>query len=181
MSGWIFGGQDQSKWTQVQRGGSKRGFQNPLRQNYAHIKAVEGMLSVDGDKLHNFVVFIGSAIPKTEMPENVAWGLKDLGAMIARKREIILSDQQVQQFRAKLLRLSLENTKTVRQEHIANLELRAAKKKLSHTNNHASVPSVAVRCPRCGAPMHERENRKTSQKFWGCSDFPKCRGTRKSV
>jgi len=39
MSGWIFGSADRAKWMQVQKS-SKRQFQNPLRQNYAHVKAV---------------------------------------------------------------------------------------------------------------------------------------------
>ena len=40
----------------------------------------------------------------------------------------------------------------------------------------ASVASPA--CPRCGQAMVERNNRKTGQKFWGCSTFPVCRGVR---
>lgn len=33
-------------------------------------------------------------------------------------------------------------------------------------------------CPECGGPMKERTNRSTGEIFLGCSDFPKCRGTR---
>lgn len=33
MSGWIFGGKDQARWTQVMRR-KKSQFQNPIRQNY---------------------------------------------------------------------------------------------------------------------------------------------------
>ena len=32
------------------------------------------------------------------------------------------------------------------------------------------------RCPRCGAPMVERTNRTTQQRFWGCPDWPQCHG-----
>jgi len=32
-------------------------------------------------------------------------------------------------------------------------------------------------CPKCGAVMTEREGR--YGKFWGCTGFPKCKGTRK--
>ena len=38
-TGWIFGNEKQSKWTQVVYK-QKHYFQNPLRQNYAHIKAL---------------------------------------------------------------------------------------------------------------------------------------------
>ena len=41
--------------------------------------------------------------------------------------------------------------------------------------------STAPACPTCGAPMVERRARKgpsAGQSFWGCSDYPRCRGTR---
>jgi restriction system protein len=33
-------------------------------------------------------------------------------------------------------------------------------------------------CPRCGALMLERQNRKTGESFWGCSTFPSCKATK---
>lgn len=36
-------------------------------------------------------------------------------------------------------------------------------------------------CPRCGSDMKLREARRgnnAGQKFWGCSNYPNCRGTR---
>jgi restriction system protein len=32
-------------------------------------------------------------------------------------------------------------------------------------------------CPRCGAAMYKRFNRQTSQIFWGCINYPRCKGT----
>lgn len=42
----------------------------------------------------------------------------------------------------------------------------------------ASATSTSPACPKCGKSMIERSNRKTGQKFWGCSAFPVCRGVR---
>lgn len=42
----------------------------------------------------------------------------------------------------------------------------------------ASAPAEPPDCPKCGKTMVERSNRKTGQKFWGCSAFPVCRGVR---
>ncbi|WP_224983843.1 restriction endonuclease [Geomonas agri] len=42
------------------------------------------------------------------------------------------------------------------------------------------APSVAPQCPKCGAAMQIRVARKggnAGQKFWGCSNYPKCNGT----
>ena len=33
-------------------------------------------------------------------------------------------------------------------------------------------------CPRCGAAMVQRQRGSDGSPFWGCSTFPKCRGTR---
>lgn len=35
-----------------------------------------------------------------------------------------------------------------------------------------------VTCPECGGPMKSRANKATGQRFWGCSAYPKCKGTR---
>lgn len=35
-----------------------------------------------------------------------------------------------------------------------------------------------VACPTCGGPMVSRINRQKNSRFWGCKDFPRCRGTR---
>lgn len=37
-------------------------------------------------------------------------------------------------------------------------------------------PSVPD-CPKCGLAKVERSNRSTGQRFWGCTSYPKCRGT----
>jgi predicted RNA-binding Zn-ribbon protein involved in translation (DUF1610 family) len=36
------------------------------------------------------------------------------------------------------------------------------------------------KCPRCGAQMVVRERRSDQKKFYGCSRFPRCKGTRPS-
>jgi hypothetical protein len=42
--GWIFGGEKSAQWTQNIYG-KKTSFMNPIRQNYAHIKAIEARLA----------------------------------------------------------------------------------------------------------------------------------------
>lgn len=38
--------------------------------------------------------------------------------------------------------------------------------------------SNAQSCPTCGADMVERKNKSNGQRFWGCTGFPRCHGTR---
>ena len=44
-----------------------------------------------------------------------------------------------------------------------------------------AAPMVETRlCPRCGSPMVLRiskQGNQAGQQFWGCSNFPECRGT----
>ena len=42
----------------------------------------------------------------------------------------------------------------------------------SHTANSQTL------CPNCGSAMVLRKNRNTGAQFWGCSNYPRCKGTR---
>lgn len=39
-------------------------------------------------------------------------------------------------------------------------------------------PVQELKCPICQAKMISRTNRQSGNKFWGCSKFPQCKGTR---
>lgn len=93
MKGWIFGGERQKTWTQkIYRHSVK--FQNPLHQNYKHVKALEALLGIDGSAIHSVVVFIGGSTFKTPMPENVTQAFGFLRYVKARTA-VLLSDAQV--------------------------------------------------------------------------------------
>lgn len=48
------------------------------------------------------------------------------------------------------------------------------------TNLQARIDGIEAPpcCPVCGAPMAPRKSKASGEKFWGCADFPACRGTR---
>ena len=71
--GWIFGGERQKQWTQKIYQKSFK-FQNPIHQNYKHMKVLERILSdiVDVESLHSVIVFMPEAEFKTTMPNNIA-------------------------------------------------------------------------------------------------------------
>lgn len=70
MRGWIFGRENQPRWTQKFHKTSFK-FQNPLRQNYRHVKALEAALDVPAGAIHSVVAFVGDSRFKTPMPANV--------------------------------------------------------------------------------------------------------------
>lgn len=106
--GWIFGGETQKVWTHVIYN-SKYTFQNPLHQNYKHIKFVENKLSVRSDYLVSIVVFAGNSQFKTEMPENVVQ-LKHLPDVIRNQSKICFDENTVDVL-ANKFRSSIENKK----------------------------------------------------------------------
>ena len=70
-TGWIFANAKQSNWTQVifHR---KFKFQNPIHQNYRHVRAVQDLLDfLPPSSVKSIVVFAGDAEFKTEMPPGV--------------------------------------------------------------------------------------------------------------
>ena len=93
-TGWIFGSEKQSKWTQVVYK-QKHYFQNPLRQNYAHIKALSELLQLPEEKFHSMVVFLGDCELKTQMPPNVC-RIRQAASYIRRFQTTLLLQQEIE-------------------------------------------------------------------------------------
>ena len=70
IRGWIFGREKDPQWTQVLFG-EKRRFQNPLRQNYGHTRALGELLLLDHSIFHSIVFFTARCEFKTPIPRNV--------------------------------------------------------------------------------------------------------------
>lgn len=92
MKGWIFGNAKQSTWTQtIYKHKSK--FQNPLHQNYKHIKTVQSLLSADDNQLHSLVVFVGDAKFKTDMPDNIVYANGFINFIKSKDESIVSLDE----------------------------------------------------------------------------------------
>lgn len=164
MKGWIFGGEHQSQWTQTIYKRSFK-FQNPLLQNYKHVKALEAALDLPAETIHSVVVFVGDSTFKSPMPANVT---KSGGYITHIKSfsEPVLSESQVQAALSQIQAGRLEPTRKTHQQHVRQLKTR-------------SDPSAEQRrCPKCGSPMVVRTAKKganAGKQFWACSAYPKCK------
>lgn len=163
MKGWIFGGEDQVQWTQkIFRKSFK--FQNPLRQNYKHVKALEAALTVPQEVIHSVVVFAGEGAFKSHMPPNVTRG----GAYITyikSFREPVMSELEVRSVLARIQSGRCEPSRETHRQHVQRLKTR-------------SDPSAERKCPKCGSSMVLRTAKSganAGSHFWGCSAYPKCR------
>ena len=118
-SGWIFGSEKNRFWTQVIYK-TKNKFQNPLFQNYKHIKTLQGLLQLPLQYFHSVVVFADDSTFKIQLPANI---IKDyqLNNCISRFEETLLDAQQVIDARCKIEDHRLQPGFKTNQEHIQNL------------------------------------------------------------
>ena len=93
--GWIYGSENQRQWTQAFPNGSKFKFQNPLRQNYLHIKTLADLLGLELSYFHSMIAFIGECELKTrdELPEHVLTG--GMVSYVKKKQDEILTEDEV--------------------------------------------------------------------------------------
>ena len=163
MTGWIFGKENAKTWTQVIYK-KKYPFQNPLRQNYAHVKAFASLFDfITPEVIHSVVVFVGKSSFKTTMPEKVVHS-GGLIRYIRSKSEEILSDSHVEDIVQAIKYGKLENTFRTRREHIRRIKSR-------------KDPDSKQIC-HCGSPMILRTTRRRlnqGRQFWGCSRYPSCK------
>ncbi|WP_350225386.1 nuclease-related domain-containing protein [Vibrio parahaemolyticus] len=167
MKGWIFGSARQKQWTQkIYRHSSK--FQNPLHQNYKHIKALETLLGCSEEHLHSVIVFIGDSTFKTEMPPNVTYARGSI-RYIQQFNDVVFSDNDYARLTESINRLKLKRGVITDLKHRKHVKEVVASKVSSNE------------CPRCGSEMVLRETKRgenIGKQFWGCSTFPKCRAVK---
>lgn len=167
MKGWIFGDEHQKEWTQ-QIFKDKYHFQNPLRQNYRHLKALEEILEVSPTALTSVIAFVGECTFKTTMPENVFRGISYTKYIKSFDQER-LNPVQIRQILSKLHRKRLEQSFTTDRAHVQNLKERMDQSVVSSTD--------AMTCNHCGSKMVLRQNKQNGEEFYGCSNYPKCKHT----
>ena len=124
MRHWIFGSARDAMWTQ-QNYRHKTRFQNPLRQNYRHIKVLASLLGLPEATFKPVIVFTGDCTFKTEMPDEVCT-LSDLIEYIHSIDTRILTLEQVEGICRDLQHQRLEPSIRTHREHVASLRRRHA-------------------------------------------------------
>ncbi|WP_026842898.1 NERD domain-containing protein [Citrifermentans bremense] len=163
VEGWIFGDAKGPSWTQ-NLFGKKSKFQNPLHQNYKHIKTLSDFLGIDEGKFHSLVFFTSDCTFKTELPPNVM----NHGYIpyIKSKTDVHFTPAQVQEIISSIKTGMKPKTWSTRKEHVAGLKERF---------NSTTI------CPKCSKELKLRtvkSGENAGSQFYGCSGFPKCRYTK---
>jgi restriction system protein len=168
--GWIYGGERDAQWTQVIYKYKSR-FQNPLRQNYKHTKTLSELTGIPHEYFKSIVVFVGDSKFKTDMPTNVVH-IRDYIRHIKSYQTPIIKDRQVAEITSVIQEWAGTVSEERKRQHVTNL------RRNRQPVSAAAAPPV---CSRCGEAMVLRASRKAATQFWGCSGYPKCRGTRQAA
>lgn len=89
-TGWIFGNPKEAQWTQVFYK-KKRRFQNPIRQNFAHQKALLDLLKIDEKVVFPIVVFTSDAEFKADLGPTV-FHLSQLAGYLRKDRPTLFDE-----------------------------------------------------------------------------------------
>lgn len=160
--GWIYGNETQRLWTQVIYR-NKNQFQNPLHQNYKHTKSLATLFNLPHNRIHSVVYFAGKAEFKTQMPPNVI--NSSLSSYIKKFKQVIFDDKHLAIFESLLIDQK-QGQLFKKIDHFIHVK----------TNNQNSL-----QCPKCNAVLVERtakNGKYAGKKFFGCSNYPRCRYTK---
>jgi hypothetical protein len=164
MKGWIFGSVNQKQWTQkIFKHTSK--FQNPIHQNYKHIKTLETYLQIPSHCIFSVIIFIGNSTFKTKMPENVCFAKGGIN-YIKNQTTIVFNTEEITTILAQIESGRLTRSFKTDRQHV------------KHVKEIIQEKANTKTCARCGSDMKIRKATKgknTGNEFWGCSNFPKCR------
>lgn len=176
-SGYIFGDEDDQKWTvTLYKGKSfwhnnveKHQFYNPIKQNNTHIKYLDKYLG-NNYKYYSIIAFSERCELKS-VPQNredmYICHRNDINQYISYiwdKTPDLLTESEISYIANKL-----ENTGA------------DAETKIKHIEQTKTKYESREVCPICGGKLVLRTARKGSNagnRFYGCSNFPKCRYTK---
>ena len=160
MKGWIFGSANQKQWTQkIFKHTSK--FQNPLHQNYKHVKTLEDLLltgcKAKNDYIFSVIIFIGNSTFKTKMSDNIRFARGGI-EYIKSKRDIAFSEDEVADIIEQIETGRLERSFKNNRQHV------------EHVKEIVKEKSDNKSCSRCNADMVLRKATKgnnAGNEFWG--------------
>ncbi|WP_434637081.1 NERD domain-containing protein [Sulfurimonas sp. NW7] len=176
--GWIFGNEHSKTWTQSIYG-KKNTFQNPLHQNYKHLKTLQKLLSLKEDKIFSVIVFVGEATFKTDMPKNVVYPL-GLLKFIKSHHTVLFTPREMWRMVEAIEDAQLAKGFKTHQKHVKNLKSKKDASSSKVKNERFKAIDNLI-CPRCGNDLIMRTAKRgqnIGNKFYGCKSYPRCRYTR---
>ena len=156
-NGYIKGNDYDKRWL-IKNGKKKIYVNNPLHQNYGHVKSLEEILNLPEEKFISLVCIPSRAT--LSVKSNNVTRIYDLLDKIASYKEDII-----------------ENPNEL-YEIINNLNITDKAERKVHVKNAREIKNnkdeeLKNKCPKCGGELIKRNGK--YGEFMGCSNFPKCR------
>lgn len=126
--GWIFGDKDEDNWTQSLPGGTNKfQFQNPIRQNWSHIVALQDLLPfIPKESFESVVVFVFYPNLKTPLIENIV-NSNELTKYIQKFTQSRLTEENIHMIIGKLSYMC-QTVDISPSQHIENIQSKHLKK-----------------------------------------------------
>ena len=175
--GWIFGSEHSKTWTQSIYG-KKNTFQNPLHQNYKHVKVIQKLLNLSDEKMFSVVVFVGESTFKTDIPNNVVYPL-GLLKFIKSHKTVLFSRREMWRAVEEIEDAQLAKGFKTNREHTQNLKTRTDSAPRKSATRGETIYDLS--CPRCGNDLIIRTARRgqnAGSQFYGCTSYPRCKYTK---
>lgn len=156
-NGYIKGNDYDKRWL-IKNGKKKIYVNNPLHQNYGHVKSLEEILNLPEE---NFISLVC-------IPSRATLSVKSNN--VVRIYELI---DKIHSYQEVIVENSIELY-----EIINNLNIKDKNERKNHVRNAKLIKNnkdeeFKDRCPRCGGKLIKRNGK--YGEFMGCSNFPKCR------
>ena len=159
--GLITGDEYKDKWTQ-HLGRNKYYFNNPIHQNYGHIKALQEVLNLEESNFVSIVCISNRA--KVRVKSKNVVQLDYINDLIKSFEKEIVNTDLVEI--KELLETKNIKDKSARKMHVRNIKSNIKDKEIKEKN---------MICPKCGNKLIERNGK--YGEFIGCSNYPKCKYT----
>jgi len=162
--GWITGDEFSEEWTKNMYGKKYR-FRNPLKQNYAHVKALMSILEItDGSMFIPVVAFSSNSELKVKTNSRVIY-INQIRSVIDSFQVSKLNYNDMNDIAIKIRNHNIDSKET-RKEHVYSVENKVNANKMKVSNNI---------CPKCGGNLIIRNGKYGG--FKGCSNYPRCKFT----
>ena len=158
-NGYIVGNEYEKKWKQ----NNKFYINNPIHQNYGHIKALENVLKLEGNKFVPIVCIPSTAKIQVKSKSHVLH--------IDELNETILS------YKEKIIDNYREIYKIIDSLNIVDRDKRKKHVEYAKKIKDNQTVNGEEYCHKCGGKLIKRRGKYGD--FLGCSNYPKCKYTRK--
>ena len=161
--GWIHGSQNSEQWALTYYR-EKIKFRNPIKQNNGHIFMIKKVLSrFKNIRYHSIIVFVGEAELKNTHTTTPVLSINQLLPTILENQRQNLTFEQVDKIQKIIIECNIKDRDRERRL------VRSVKKHVALKRKKIEI----LVCPNCGGDLVERKGQ--YGKFYGCSNFPKCK------